>query len=98
SSDTNIQSVFYNLLSSLGINNVDGRFFFSIVVTLVMSSMILAFKGGLGGFFAVGVLSITVFSFVGWLPTWLFLTVAVLAVMFVTFKAFSKIGGGDGGE
>ncbi len=94
-SDLNFQSMFYNMLSSLGLNDFDGRFLFSILSTLILASMVLIFRGSLGGFLGVAVLSITVFSFVGWLPSWLFLTTAVLTAMIVVFKIFSKTGAGN---
>lgn len=84
--DKTIEYNIYNILNIYNINNSDGKFIIALSVTLILSIVVLFYGGNFGVFLFVGVFSSLVFVMIGWMPSWIGLTLILIAAILLIFK------------
>lgn len=82
-----------NFLDMLNFNNTFGKLFMAIFITLIMVIIVIVLKGKMNAVLVVGVVCIALFGFIGWIESWLLITVLILTVAFILIR--SRTNGGS---
>lgn len=80
-------------LDTIGLNNGFGKLFLSLFIILIMAVIIFMAFGKINSVLIVSVALIGLFAFIGWIQSWLLITVLILTVTFILIK--SRSGGGS---